>query len=93
MLKLAFLTEEENAKIEQTRKVYTDYEVTELSIMATALKDLTGIMNIYTCREKNLDVCASVFNIVELLIDPIQAFLYEGAIKETADPGDKRGHR
>jgi hypothetical protein len=90
MLKLAILTEEENMARLHTRKVYTDSEVNELSIMATALKDFTEIMNIYTCREKNLDVCASVFNIVELLIDPIQAFLYEGAIKETADPGDKR---
>ena len=90
MLKLAFLTEEENTARQHGRKVYTDSEVNELSIMASGLKDLIQIMGRYCLREEDLVPCISAFNIMELLIDPIQDFLYEGAIKEYADPGDRR---
>ncbi|GHU93540.1 hypothetical protein FACS189479_05070 [Spirochaetia bacterium] len=90
MLKLAFLTEEEQAARLHGRKVYTDSEVNELSIMATGIKDLVEIMARYTCHEEDISPAISVFNILEVLIAPVADFLYEGAIKEYADPGDRR---
>ncbi|GHU15417.1 hypothetical protein FACS1894163_02060 [Spirochaetia bacterium] len=88
MLKLAFLTEEENTARENVRRVYTDSEVNELSIMATGAKDLIEIMARYTCHEEDLSPCISVFNILEVLIAPVADFLYEGAIKVHTDVGE-----
>ncbi|GHT94232.1 hypothetical protein FACS1894141_0510 [Spirochaetia bacterium] len=73
------------------RKVYTDSEVLELSITATALADFARIMNRYTLAKQSNDgeeyddVYSSAFMIMELLADPIKDFLFDGAPLQRED--------
>ncbi|GHV78740.1 hypothetical protein AGMMS49944_05310 [Spirochaetia bacterium] len=81
MMKLTLSTEAKG----KSRKYYTDSDVIELSIAATALSDFSRIMNHYTLAKQSNDgaeyddVYPSAFMIMELLADPIKDFLFDGA--------------
>ncbi|GHV80319.1 hypothetical protein AGMMS49944_21100 [Spirochaetia bacterium] len=89
MLKLVFLTEEQNKELTGRHKVYTREEQNEILPLARNLEDLINAMMV-VCLDGQNDFdennFLSMFTVMELLLDPITKFLSDnhGNYKETA---------
>jgi hypothetical protein len=91
MLKMVMLTEEQEKTLSQKYHEYTEREINDLALCASAVKDLAHMcvmFHIYSEGQKviNTDIYRSIFAIFEWLAEPVQDFLLEGAPMATKEP-------
>ena len=80
---IGIFTESQEEILDSGRHEYTRDDINELSILSSAISSLVQVTSIYLIyageREEAQDHVQSIFNIMELLIKPINRFLSEGA--------------
>ncbi|MCL2792458.1 MAG: hypothetical protein FWD87_05135 [Spirochaetaceae bacterium] len=95
-LELCFLNEEQENEIMKKRYEYTDHDIAQLCCLSQAIKKLSSV-TIYYLMYQDKDEAADlipIFDTIEMLIKPINSFLFEGApvrkdkVSRT-DPGDE----
>jgi hypothetical protein len=81
MLKLTFITEEQDKR----RYEYTDHDVNDLAVIAEGILSIAHVYHHYACdypygekKDRN-GAFPAIFPILEMLMEPIHSFLFEGA--------------
>lgn len=78
---LQFLTEAQEKEILNKRYEYTDHDVAELALLASAIEALAYVSVGYYLNQSNAetDHCLTILNTIEILAKPVAHFLNEGA--------------
>jgi hypothetical protein len=91
MLKLMFLTNEQEAERLRKDKTYSGDEINELAICAMAIQDISHIGVDYSLGSGTREnIYPSLFTALDLLINPILAFLDKGAPKAEKKEREER---
>ncbi|MDR0496626.1 MAG: hypothetical protein LBH42_03325 [Treponema sp.] len=83
-MKLHILTEAQEKMLDKTRHEYTRMDIVDLSMLSSAISSLVQVMILFEMHKDAQRVedsyhSPSIFNILEMLIEPINGFFGEGA--------------
>ena len=89
-MELMLLTEDQKKLVERTPYRYTDHDVLELSCLASQIQSITHVMILFHLakdegRAEDQGRELPIFEVLNLLIKPIEEFLNEGAPMQEKD--------
>ena len=96
-MNIGILTKSQEEALDKGIHEYTKHDINELCILSSAISSLVQVTSVFLMyedgRENDQGHTRSIFNILELLIKPIDRFLSEGAPKAPKETGDEHENR